>query len=324
MSSEVKEYGGYIELDTYRLPMLHEGAVALNNGRNCLAYLIRARKISKMALPAFLCDCVADTCLKEGVQLRFYGVGADFRPEAPDLEPDEWLYIVNYYGQLTDAEIRAYADRYQRIILDQTHAYFQMPVEHVDTIYTCRKFFGVPDGAFLYTDVRLEEELPVDESFERMRFLLGRFERTASEFYGEYVSTNMGYEEEPIKRISKLTDNLLRGIDYNYAKKQRTENYRVLDRLLGSRNRLRISCPEGAFSYPLWVTNGPQIRKVLAQKKIYIPTLWPNVLSQLDPARVEYDMTANILPIPCDQRYDEQDMAYIAKEVLSCVNSANC
>ena len=92
----------------------------------------------------------------------------------------------------------------------------------------------------------------------------------------------------------------------------------------GSRNRLRLSCPEGAFSYPLWVTNGPQIRKVLAQKKIYIPTLWPNVLSQLDPARVEYDMTANILPIPCDQRYDEQDMAYIAKEVLSCVNSANC
>ncbi len=44
----MKEYGGYIELDTYRLPMLHEGAVSLNCGRNCLAYLIEAKKIKIM------------------------------------------------------------------------------------------------------------------------------------------------------------------------------------------------------------------------------------------------------------------------------------
>ena len=41
----MKEYGGYIELDTYRLPMLHEGSIALNCGRNCLAYLIIAKRI---------------------------------------------------------------------------------------------------------------------------------------------------------------------------------------------------------------------------------------------------------------------------------------
>ena len=44
----MKEYGGYIELDTYRLPMLHEDAIALNCGRNCLAYLIEAREIKAM------------------------------------------------------------------------------------------------------------------------------------------------------------------------------------------------------------------------------------------------------------------------------------
>ncbi len=41
----MREIGGYIELDTYRLPMLHEGAIALNCGRNALAYLLRARRI---------------------------------------------------------------------------------------------------------------------------------------------------------------------------------------------------------------------------------------------------------------------------------------
>ena len=45
----MREIGGYIELDSYCLPMLHEGAVALNCGRNALAYLLRARQIKKTA-----------------------------------------------------------------------------------------------------------------------------------------------------------------------------------------------------------------------------------------------------------------------------------
>ena len=35
----MKEIGGYIEFDTYHLPMLHDEAIALNCGRNDLAYL---------------------------------------------------------------------------------------------------------------------------------------------------------------------------------------------------------------------------------------------------------------------------------------------
>ena len=56
------EIGGYIELDKYALPMLHEGAISLNCGRNCLAYLLRARKIKKILLPKFLCDSVSSVC----------------------------------------------------------------------------------------------------------------------------------------------------------------------------------------------------------------------------------------------------------------------
>ena len=44
----MKEIGGYIELDTYRLPMLHEKAIKLNCGRNALWYLIKARNIRKI------------------------------------------------------------------------------------------------------------------------------------------------------------------------------------------------------------------------------------------------------------------------------------
>ena len=315
----MKEYGGYIELDTYRLPMLHEGAVALNCGRSCLAWLIRAKQIRRLCIPAFLCDSVENLCRQEGVAVRHYAVGMDLLPEPLELEPDEWLYLVNYYGQLTDAAVHSYKERYQRVMVDNSQAYFQMPAEGVDTFYTCRKFFGVADGAFLYTDAALDEELPRDESFGRMQFLLGRFERSASEFYSAYGANNRLFAGEPVKRMSRLTENLLHGIDYAFVRQRRTENFRILSDLFAQQNRLTVSCPEGAFAYPLLLENGPELRAVLAKQKIYIPTLWPNVLQTLVENRTEWDMAANILPLPCDQRYGKEDMEYIAGAVFRCM-----
>ena len=36
--------------------------------------------------------------------------------------------------------------------------FYAKPIHGNDTFYTCRKFFGVPDGAYLYTDKLLDEE----------------------------------------------------------------------------------------------------------------------------------------------------------------------
>ena len=44
----MREIGGYFELDKYSMPMLHEGAIALNCGRITLAYLIEAKGIEKI------------------------------------------------------------------------------------------------------------------------------------------------------------------------------------------------------------------------------------------------------------------------------------
>ena len=219
----MREYGGYIELDTYRLPMLHKGAIALNCGRNCLAYLFGTRKIRKLKLPYYMCDSVFNLCRKYGVEMSFYHVNDSFYPEDIKLSDDEWLYVMNYYGQLERGQLEELKSKYKKVIIDNAQAYFDEPLEDTDTLYTCRKFFGVPDGAFLYTDSISEEEYPTDESFERMRFLLGRYERNASEFYQEYSANDHMFADEPILKISKLTKNLLHGIDYEFVKQRRTK-----------------------------------------------------------------------------------------------------
>lgn len=317
----MKEYGGYIEFETFHGKLLHEGAIALNCGRGALEYLCEAKKIQKFYLPRFLCASVPNLCKKIGVEFEFYPIDEKFEPIfQQELGDGEWLYVVNFYGQLSNDYLSICKQKYGRIIVDNAQSYYQMPVPGVDTLYTCRKYFGVADGAFLYTDAHLTRELPRDESFERMHFLLGRYERSANEFYSEYVANNKLFAAEPVKKMSRLTENLLHGIDYENTAKKRQENFDFLDAELGGMNELSLKSVYGAFMYPLLMKDGAAIRKVLQKEKTYIPTLWPNVLEECEPESLEYRYAADILPIPVDQRYGTDDMKYLV-EVIKSVSS---
>ena len=305
----MREIGGYIELDTYTGKMLHDDGVKLNCGRNALAYIIKAKNIKKLWMPKFMCDSCDKTLSDNQVDVRYYSIGLDFKPSIEQW--DGWLYVVNFYGQLSNDYLTSLGDR---IIVDNAQAYFQEPLPGVDTLYTCRKFFGVADGAILYTDKLIEVE-EQDESFERMHFLLGRYERSASEFYAEYVENNHFFKNEPIKRMSRLTENLLHGIDYEMVKNRRAQNFYYLYEMFQSMNKLNLSVPDGAFMYPLYIENGAEVRRQLQAKKVFIPILWPAVFNLCEENELEYDMAKNILPIPVDQRYGIEDMKYIAREI---------
>lgn len=313
----MKEIGGYIELDTCRHAMLHEDAILLNCGRNALAYLLEAKGIKKLYLPYFLCDSVANVCKKYGVEVVFYHIGENWLPKDLVIDGDAWLYIVNFYGQITREDLARLAAAYRNIIIDNAQAYFDAPLANVDTLYTCRKFFGVSDGALLYTNSKLERSLAIDESFNRIHYVLGRYERTASEFYEEAAQNNDIFDNEPIKEMSRLTKNLLRSIDYEYVKQVRTNNFAYLHEKLREVNKLNVRLIEGAFMYPLLIDDGMKIRKQLQQMKIYIPTLWPNVLEECEPDTLEYKFAAEILPIPVDQRYGIEDMEYLVEVIRS-------
>lgn len=312
----MREIGGYIELDRYTGNMLYDDGVKLNCGRNALEYLIIAKKIRKMLVPKFMCNSNDEVLKKHNIEVKYFSVGLDFRPVIENRVDDEWLYLVNYYGQLSNDYIKSLG---KNVIVDNAQAYFQNPIEGYDTAYACRKFFGVSDGAILYTDSILDN-LPQDESYSRMGFLLGRFERPANEFYKEYVDNNERFFQEPLKRMSKLTENLLHAIDYEFVKNRRTENFEYLHRKLKTVNKLDLTIPEGAFMYPLYIENGSEIRKKLQAKKIYIPTLWPDVFNLCEADEHEYDMAKNILPIPVDQRYDIEDMHYIIEVLQECLD----
>lgn len=306
----MKDIGGYLEFERCRGLLLHDGAIALNSGRNCLAYLIRKRGIQKIYIPRFLCSSVENVCRQEGVEIEFYSINEKFLPDI-DFKYDGWIYFVNYYGQISNDTISAYKAKYGKIIVDNVQAYFQKPCDSIDTIYTCRKFFGVPDGAFLCSEVGMDEKLPRDFSYARLEHLAGRFEKEAPLFYPQFLRAEDEIANLPIRRMSVLTENLLRAVKYDYVSAKRTENFDYLAKTYKSTNKLDVVTPIGPYMYPLYVEDGSVVRKKLQQKRIYIPTLWPDVLKICTENDLEYDMALNILPIPVDQRYGIEDMEYI-------------
>jgi hypothetical protein len=300
----MKEIGGYFGLDQLVNNEYYKNLLSLNTGRNALLYLLKAKNIQKLYIPYYLCNSVSYMLEKHEFDFEYYHIDADFNPIFnKKLCEGEYLYIVNYYGHLTNDKVIHLNQKYGKIILDNTHAFFQKPINGIDTIYSCRKFFGVPDGAYLSTDSVLDEEIEIDTSKGRMIHILGRFEGTASDYYSSFQENDASFKFEPLKSMSKLTKNILGAIDYKKVKKIRDENYAYLESKLKKMNKLGLITPEGAFAYPFYLENGVEIRKKLAAKKIYIPTLWPNVLEDTPESSLEYDYAANILPLPCDQRF---------------------
>lgn len=311
----MKEIGGYFGLEQLPDRSRYGDLVAVNNGRNALAYILHAKNVRKLYIPIYLCDCVEEVCGKIGCATQYYSIGDDFLPLFDrELGKDEWLYVVNYFGQISNAKVQELKDRYGNVIFDNVQAFFQEPVPGIDTVYSCRKFFGVPDGGYAATDSVLHE-LQTDVSRERMTHVLGRFEGQASDFYSDFQECERTFSELPLRAMSKLTKNILSSIDYEAVRRKRSENYQYLAKILGPHNRLNLFEPVGPYCYPFYCENGMQLKKTLARQKIFVPTLWPNVLRH--EGTLEKDYAENILPLPCDQRYGREDMQAVVEAILT-------
>lgn len=305
----MREFGGYIEIEHYKGNEYHTGCLALNSGRNCLRYLIRARQIRKIMLPRLQCQVIEEVCRREGVQIQWYEVKALEKPyQDEQLEDEVFLYLINYYGQLEKNYLEKLLAGHKRVIVDNAQDFFCGPIEGVDTIYTCRKFFGVPDGAYLYTDAQADFTLQADSSYDRMGFLLGRYECGAEKFYQNYRENEAWMDKQGLSAMSALTHNILRSIDYERVEQTRTSNAKRLDAGLGENNLLTVKNMTGAYLYPYFCADGEKLRKKLIERKIFVPVLWQNVLEDCDIDTAEYNFSKNMVPLPCDQRYTENDM----------------
>ena len=311
------EIGGYLGLEAFESKPYYPNLYALNLARTALTYLLEALNAKTIFVPYYLCDSVAISCRKKGFEVLLYYLNDDLSPCFNDeLPEDSYLLLVNYYGQLSDDKIIAFKEKYERVIVDNTQSFFQKPIADIPTFYSCRKFFGVSDGAYLYSNVEMPPLDEQDKSGERMTHILGRFEGNATDYYQAMLDTANSYANAEVKKMSRLTANILGAIDYESVRAKRNENYRILDSFLGEYNTLPFIAPDGPLAYPFFHPNTPVIRKKLAAQGIYVPTYWTNVIDEMFEDTIEYQYASNILVLPVDQRYGKDQMQIVADTIL--------
>lgn len=299
------EIGGYLEYEKNHGKEYHDQCLRFNTARNCLKYLIEARGIKKIWLSRWNCSAVLNACKTSGVEICYFDLDEAFLPVMPsEYRSDDYVYLVNYYGQIK-------SPKYEHMILDNVQAFFEKPEKGIDTIYTCRKYFGVTDGAYLYTDAVVDREPERDLSHDRIGYLAGRLEEGAAAFYQAYQKNEELLDSLPLKKMSAFTENLLKGIDYEAVRLKREENFRLLHKHLGRFNQWNVRVPVGPFAYPFLVENGKEIRSALQRSQIYIAKLWPNVVNGKESVLAD-----NLLPLPCDQRYTTETMEKITETIM--------
>ena len=310
--------GGYFELELSKGGHFHKGAIRLNTARNCFEYVLRARNYSKVFIPYYTCEVMLEPIQKLGLDYEFYPINEALEPkDLPKLGENEAFVYTNYFGLKQDCLKRLVLEFGKQLIVDNAQAFYARPFEGIDTFYSARKFFGVPDGSYLYTDKPLQLELGQDVSYERMSHLLKRIDLGAEGGFQDFRMNDNALCHQAIKRMSKLTEAILAGIDHEEAKKKRRENYLQLEEALKHKNQLHLEMD--AESVPLvypYLSDDNALKQKLIENKVFVATYWPNVREWTTEAMLERKLTDHLIPIPCDQRYDN----HAINQIITIIN----
>jgi len=306
----MREIGGYFELERGPYAPLH-GGVLLNSGRSALRLIVRLLKITRIHVPYYTCPVVHEALKAERCVVDHYELDKLFMPSKP-FRKDDFILANDYFG-LKGGNIAQLASEYPNLIVDNAQSYFANPLGRA-AFYSPRKFMGLPDGGIAVFNrdevtIQGDSDLEKDQSFMRMASLLKRHDLGPAAGYADFKAVAHQLCDTPVLGMSNLTRAILSTINTKNICSRRLANFSYL------LNRLKTGfpinpLPESApLVYPL-VSSDQTLRQRLIESRIFVATYWPGL--------VNCDWLVNdIIPLPIDQRYGEDDM----KRIIGVINS---
>ena len=266
----------------------------------------------KLWFPSFICPSVAEVfdILGDRIELRKYNVGQDLEPVNATPSDQDLYYSYSVFG-LSGAVDRPGA------IVDYAHSFFAEAAPGQHTLYSARKFFGVPDGAFLRTHLHIVSDNPFRLDNDAL-YLLLRHDQGPESGYSTFQSWEKRIFSGKVHGISNLSRKLLSSIEYDPIKRRRVGNFSILHNNLRQINDLTSHIDKALttanfipFSYPFLVPSGPKLRKILISEKIFTPVLWSGLEKNRGLTDFERNLALNTVHVPVDQRYGLKDMKRI-------------
>lgn len=314
----MKSIGGYLELELKKNEEYHKEALRLNSGRNALEYILKSNTYTKLYIPYFTCDVLLQPILKLKLKFEFYSIDENLEPifDYSKIQQSECFLYTNYFG-LKDSFVNQLSEKCKNVIIDNAQSFYSKPNSNFSTFYSPRKFFGIPDGGYLYTNKIIGDDLDQDLSYDRFEHLIKRIDMSAEDGYNNLLLNEQKINNLPILKMSNLTKRMLESFDYKSIAKRRIDNYLFLNEKLGKINKLKIYFDKNQVPmvYPFW--GHIELKKKFIENKIYIATYWPNVKEWTKPNTFEYKLTEEMVCLPIDQRYGVEEMELIVNMITN-------
>lgn len=292
-------------------------AIGYESARVAIADVLRRSGVARVAAPGYLCGVVYAALAAAGIAVRRFPLGPERTvPADLQLEAGEWLICVDYFG-LGSAAVAEAVARFggHRVLVDASQALFHEPSGAAATIYSPRKFLGLPDGGFALGTAVVSHGYRADEAASRRRcaHLLARREGDVSGGYLLFQQAEQSLCDQPPRAMSHETLQRFRRVDLDSVRRRRLANHhRLADRLeqLGLAV-LRPAAADVPMCCPVRIDQARGMRERLAAEGIFCARYWPDAPLTCDDV-VGTSLVDETLFLPCDQRYREREMDRIA------------
>ena len=314
------EIGSFLELQFEKGREYYKREIdiaRLNTGRAAIYHACRVLECPTIWLPVYQCDTVREFLKKKNVDIKYYHIDSGFNPIDLNQQENEAVLLVNYYGIMSFERMSQLASNFKNVIIDNSQAFFCNPVDDCMNVYSCRKFVGVPDGAYVVgkNAHRFVEEYEQGYSSDTSLFLLQRVEYGCEgKAYESRKLNEHRIDSEDIMKMSKLTQTILDGTDYSFIKQKRKENFELACNLFGDLNQINplqyYDEDTIPMVYPLVVEDDKLLNK-LQNAKHFQGHWWSYILDETDESSFEHYLSRYVIPITIDQRYGKEELEYI-------------
>ncbi len=315
-----------------------------SSGRDAIYSVLANLPAQRIWLPNFICKAIVDVATQAGKELLYYPITEQLVPQ------EEWLtqvqsgdivFLTHLFGILQTSILSKLADTGAVVVSDLTQTVYHLTSwqsvvsKSTFILASLRKTMAVPDGAFvgsLRHDVASARE-PAGEGFwvPRAAALLSRGGSANQGFMSDenhalFQQAERWIESHPAaaRKISDCARSLLSTYseeEWEVQRKQTHHNQAILathlsDKVVCPQVKPTRTLPEIAVSSFFTILVDPakrdKLRTVLANQRIYCPVHWDTSFLEH-----EHPLSQKILSLPCDARYTNRDMKYIAGVVTA-------
>lgn len=306
------------------------------NARSAMMAVIERERPSRVWFPSYFCPSMLFAVESSAAKLCFYPVGAHLEMDpgfdVHSFREGDLVVVIDYFGfRPQGSEIQEWISRGVMVIQDRCQSLlsdYDGETGHFQ-LFSPRKFFGFPDGGILISNSISSPEFvsmppPARDWLDQTLYALG----LKSSFDIGKSSSREWFEllQHAEKNIPcgffSMSDVSLRLLSANIGAKaaatRRKANFRVLAEKL-EEYALFSNLPEGVvpLGFPVRVERRDKIQAGLFSKDIYPAIHWN--LEGHCPAEYQHSLSLSkeIMTLPCDQRYGENDMLVLAGEFLN-------